>query len=150
MTACGSDADPNSPTGVGEAFAMRAVAVCQAAVDRKKAQGPFPYPDFNPTDPDESKLPEVERFLEMTVDTFSTWEREMRALGQPPSGQEAWSELLDAIATHVRLDVEQQAAAERGDTETFTRDYDEGVDTVAKLESATEAAGVPECAAVDH
>jgi hypothetical protein len=29
--------------------------VCKAATAQKKAQGPFPYPDFNPTRPDWSK-----------------------------------------------------------------------------------------------
>jgi hypothetical protein len=31
----------------------------QAALPQKNAQGPFPYPDFNPTKPDLSKLPAI-------------------------------------------------------------------------------------------
>ncbi|MGZ8640700.1 MAG: hypothetical protein ACXWYF_04505 [Actinomycetota bacterium] len=151
LAACGGESavDPQPPA-VGTAFANRAVAVCQAALARKKAQGPFPYPDFNPTQPDASKLPEIARFLTETVETFETWLDEMQALGQPSSGEAAWDDLLAAIERHVRLDVEQQAAAERGDTETFTRDYHEGVETQVELLRAAEATGVPGCADVDR
>ena len=51
----------------------------------------------------------------------------MKALGQPPSAQAAWNALLAAIERHVKLNVEQQAAAEHGDTKTFTKDYREGL-----------------------
>ena len=50
----GSDAP-----AVGAAFAKRAVAVCNDARALKDAEGPFPYPDFNPTDPDPAKFPGV-------------------------------------------------------------------------------------------
>ena len=148
MAACSSGTADTSP-GVGEAFASKTMAVCQAALAQKEAQGPFPYPTFNPSQPDPSKLPDVARFLTGTVDTFQTWLREMQGLGQPPTGQEEWASLLEAIERATRLDVEQQAAAERGDTETFTKDYYAGVETQDQLALAAEAAGVPECSAVD-
>jgi hypothetical protein len=85
-----------------------------------------------------------------TVDTFETWLRQMQALGQPPTGQAAWADLLKAIASYVRLDVEQVAAAQRGDSQTFTKDYYEGQKTQGELLRAADAAGVPECAAVDR
>jgi hypothetical protein len=125
------------------------VAVFQAALARNKAQGPFPYPDFNPTQPDASKLPDIARYLAETVAAYGRWLDQMRALGQPPSGQDAWNDLLAAIERHVQLDIEQQAAAEHGDTETFTRDYQEGGDTQAVFRAA-EAAGIPECEGVDR
>ena len=136
--------------GVGVAFAQKAVAVCRAAVTRKDAQGPFPYPDFNPTDPDASKLPDIARFLTGSVEIYTTWLDQMKALGQPPSAQAAWNALLAAIERHVKLNVEQQAAAEHGDTKTFTKDYREGLQARTDLTRAAGAAGVPECAAVDR
>lgn len=151
LAACGGGgAVGQQEPAVGAAFAAKAVAVCKAALAQKDAQGPFPYPDFNPTHPDASKLPDIARFLTGSVETFGTWLHAMQALGQPPSGQAAWNDLLAAIERHVQLDVEQQAAAERGDTETFTRDYHEGGDTQAELFHAAEAAGVPECEDVDR
>jgi hypothetical protein len=151
LAACGGGnaVEPQQP-GVGAAFAKKAVAVCQAAVARKDAQGPFPYPDFNPTEPDASKLPDIARFLTGSVVTYGTWLDQMKALGQPPSAQAAWSDLLAAIERHVQLDVEQQAAAEHGDTETFTKDYHDGLETRTELTRAAGAAGVPECADVDR
>ena len=49
----------------------------------KRAQGPFPYPDFNPTAPDPSKLPLIAPFSVETAVTFQTWLSEMKALASP-------------------------------------------------------------------
>ena len=149
-TACSGDTSSEQQPDVGDAFATKAVAVCNAALAQKKAQGPFPYPDFNPTAPDPSKLPLIAPFLAETAVTFQTWLSEMKALGQPPSGQEAWGDLVSAVASHARIATEQAAAAKSGDIETFKSDYHEGTDTQDVLLSAANAAGVPECAAVDR
>ena len=87
FVACSSGSDRPA---VGAAFARRAVAACNHARALKDAEGPFPYPDFNPTDPDPTKFPGVADALMKTDVTFTTWLEEMRALGEPPSGNEAW------------------------------------------------------------
>jgi hypothetical protein len=99
---------------VGAAFARRAVSACNDAKALKDAQGPFPYPDFNPTEPDPTKFPGVADALMKTDVTFTTWLEEMRALGEPPSGNEAWAALLDAIKAHVRINRDQINAAREG------------------------------------
>jgi hypothetical protein len=72
MAACGSGTAGSSPPAVGAAFASRTVAVCHAAFAQKKAV-PFPYPDFNPTQPDTSKLPGVARYeATNTVPAYTT------------------------------------------------------------------------------
>lgn len=142
--------DGGTEPAVGAPFATEAIAVCDAALAQKQAQGEFPYPDFNPTDPDPSTLPLIAPFLLETAVTFQTWEREMQALGQPPSGKEPWADLVDAVPDHARIATEQAAAAEKGDIETFIDDYHQGRDTQPVLLSAANAAGVPECAAVDR
>jgi hypothetical protein len=149
FVACSSGGG-NAAPAVGSAFARRAVAVCREIKELKDAEGPFPYPNFNPTQPDASKFPEVADALEKTDATFTAWLADMRALGQPPSGRDAWSELLAAIATHVRINRDQIAAAREGDSERFASDYEEGVETQAKLLDAATEAGVPECAEVDR
>jgi hypothetical protein len=123
------------------------VTVCRAALGRKKAQGSFPYLDFNPTRPDRSKLPGVARFEAKTVKIYETWQREMRALGQPPTGRAAWADVLRALDSHLRIIVEQQAAARRGDSKTFTNDYYEGNKAQDEIQRGARAAGVPVCAA---
>ena len=151
MVACGNGAanDASAPA-VGSAFRGRAVAVCQAALEMKKAQGPFPYPDFNPTQPDPSTLRKIAPFLAKTATTFDTWQREMTALGQPPSGKAAWADLVQAVEAHARIDAEQALAAQRGDLETFTKDYREGTAAQGAVLRAANGAGVPECAEVDR
>lgn len=140
---------PGEPA-VGAAFASRALAVCQHAFELKEAEGPFPFPDFNPTKPDPVILPQVVPALRETDVTFRTWLSEMKALGDPPSGRTAWTDLLAAIESHVAINADQIAAAERGDGATFAADYDRGVATQAALLRAAEAAGVPDCAKVDR
>jgi hypothetical protein len=158
-TACGGDDDPaatsagdSSPSqpAVGAPFAAKAVAVCEAALAQKQAQGEFPLPEFNPTDPDPSKLPVIAPFLAETAVTFESWQSEMEALGEPPSGRDPWEDLVGAVSEHARIASEQAEAAASGDVETFVADYHQGTDTQPVLLSAANAAGVPECAAVDR
>jgi hypothetical protein len=132
VAACGSSSSASPPPAVGAAFATRAVAACHAAYAQKKAVA-FPYPNFNPTQPDASKFPGIAQYeAAHTVPAYKAWLREMQALGQPPTGQAAWADLLTAIGA------------------TFVKDYYEGAKTQADLLSAAGAAGVPECASVDR
>ena len=146
LVACSTSDGP----AVGAAFAKRAVAACNDARALKDAQGPFPYPDFNPTDPNPATFPGVADALMKTDVTFTTWLEDLRALGEPPSGNEAWAALLDAIEAHVRINRDQIDAARQGDTERFAADYDEGVATQEAVLNAATDAGVPECAKVDR
>lgn len=149
MGAFGSSACGSQPS-IGATFASRAVAVCHAAYAQKKAVA-FPYPTFNPTQPDTSTFPTIARYEALhTVPAYKAWLADMQALGPPPTGRAAWADLLAAIASHVRSASEQQAAAQRGDAQTFIKDYYEGAQTQRDLLSAADAAGVPECAAVDR
>ena len=50
----------------------------------------------------------------------------------------------------MRIATEQHAAAARRDSDTFTKDYEEGTKTQDELLQAATAAGVPDCAAVDR
>jgi hypothetical protein len=149
-TACGGGSSSGSDAAVPASFRSKALAVCKIATAQKKALGPFPYPDFNPTRPDWSKYPGVARALTQTPVLFRTWQRNMQALGEPSTGRPAWDDLLAAIAAHVRIATEQQAAAARHDSDTFTKDYYEGSDTVKEVLRASGAAGVPACADMDR
>ena len=139
-----------SEPGVGQAFANKAVVVCKAARAQKTAEGPFPYPNFNPTKPDKSEFPGVAQYLMKTLNTYRTWLGQMQALGEPPSGKSYWDDLLRAIASHVELNVDQIAAAQAGDSQTFSNDYYKGAKTQDALLHAANDAGVPACAAVDR
>jgi hypothetical protein len=113
---------------------------------RKKEKGPFPFPDFNPTKPDLSNLPAIATSEAKTVTIFEAWPAKMQALGQPPTGQAAWADVMRALESHVRIIEEQQAAAENSDGQTFTKDYYEGHKAQDQMEKAADAAGIPVCA----
>jgi len=151
MAGCGRGSESGSGApAVGAAFANRAEAVCRDTVTLKDAQRPFPFPDFNPSQPDVSKLPIIAPFLEETVHTFSTWLQDLQALGDPPSGKEAWADVLKDVQSHVRIATEQQKAAEQSDVQTFVRDFEEGSAVQDDMLQAANAAGVPGCAEVDR
>jgi hypothetical protein len=149
MAACGGG--PGGSTNVVPAdFATKALAVCQHAHDLKVAQGPFPVPSFNPTNPDAGMFPQVAAALRKTAMTWESWLAGMKALGLPSTGQAPWADLVAAVQRHVDLNADQIAAAERGDLATFSGDYDKGVRTQADLLRAATAAGVAACAEVDR
>ena len=137
-------------SAVGAEFAAKAIAACEHAKSMKDAQGEFPVASFDPANPDASKFPVVAAFLKKTDATFRGWLSEMQALGTPPGGSSAWSDLLAAIQSHVDLNAEQITAAENGDTATFAADFAEGAVTQAALLKAAIAAGVADCANVDR
>ena len=149
-TACGGSAGSSHRDALDAGFARRAAAVCRSALADKRAEGPFPYPDFNPTQPDPARLADVADFLGKTATTFATWHERMLTLGEPRRGAEAWHRLLGAINTHVVLTRDQIDAARTGDASRFAEDYARGVDTQDRLLAAANAAGVPRCADVDR
>jgi hypothetical protein len=138
-----------TPSGVGESFATRAMSVCQTALEAKRAWSAFPAADFDPNHPDPEAFPEVATWLEGEVTpTFEAWLDGLTALGTPPSGQPAWSDVLSAIDTIVDLNADQVRAAKSADTEGFVEAKDRLGAVQSELERATAAAGVPTCADV--
>jgi hypothetical protein len=145
-----SGAASANPTVLGADFAARALAACSAAHVMKQAEGPFPFPDFNPTRPDTARLPAVADYLEKTAATYTSWSAAMVALGQPTGGNAAWAALLAAVDQHGQLTRDQIDAARKGDTARFAADYDTGAKTQAALLQAAQDAGIPDCAVVDR
>jgi hypothetical protein len=146
---CGGSAHTASPA-VGSQFQHKALAVCRAALTQKHAEGPFPYPDFNPSQPDPSELPGVAPFFTKAIATYATWLHRMQALGQPPGGRAAWANLLKAIGVQLHLHQDQRAAALRGDTATFSSDYQKGFKAIDDLQRAADAGGVSAWGPVDR
>jgi hypothetical protein len=149
LTACSSDTSTQASPAVGQAFAARATAVCQSALESKQGWSAFPVPDFDPTHPDPSAFPEVAVWLEDQVTpTFEAWLGGLRALGSPPTGRQAWIDVIAAVERIVRGNEDQVAAAKAGDTEAFVAATDDLRSTQIELERATAAAGVTRCAEV--
>ena len=147
--ACGGSSHPASPA-VGSTFQRQALAACRSALAQKHAEGSFPYPDFNPAHPNPAQFPAVARFFGKAITTYSTWLQRMQALGRPPGGRTAWGDLLTAIRVQLHLHEDQRAAALRGDTATFSADYQKGFKAIDDLQRAADTAGVPACGLVDR
>jgi hypothetical protein len=149
LTACGAEATTQSPPAVGQAFAAHATAVCQRALEAKQAWSAFPVPDFDPIHPDPSAFPKVGVWLQDQVaPTFDAWLDGLGAIGQPPTGRQAWSDLLTAVDQIVQHNSDQVAAAKAGNTNRFIAATNGLEETQVELEQATAAAGVTKCAEV--
>ena len=97
LGACSGEPEGQTPSGVGESFAARAIAVCRTALESKQAWSVFPAADFDPNQPDPSDFPGRAAWLEDEVaPTFEAWLDGLTAFGAPPSGQESWGEVLSA------------------------------------------------------
>jgi len=60
------------------------------------------------------------------------------------------ADLLKAIQVQLHLHQDQRAAALRGDTATFSSDYQKGFKAIDDLQRAADAAGVSACGSVDR
>ncbi len=149
VAGCGSDSASEASTGVGHEFGRQALEVCQTALEAKRGWKPFPVADFDPTEPDSSQFPKVSAWLvEEVTPTFVAWADGLNGLGQPPSGQEAWDEVVEGVEKIVQLNADQVAAANGGDAAAFAAATGSLRATQDELVAATKAAGVPECADV--
>ncbi|MEO8476972.1 MAG: hypothetical protein ABI572_07955 [Actinomycetota bacterium] len=136
-------------SGVGDAFAARALSVCESAIESKDDWSALPAPDFDPNHPDPSAFPEVGTWLEDEVGpTFDAWRDDLTALGTPPTGREAWTDVLNAVGAIAQLNADQVAAAKSDDADAFVEATNGLHDVQPQLERATAAAGVAGCAEV--
>ena len=142
--------DPSgAATTVGQGFADRALAACASALEQKQTWPPFPASDFDPEHPDAGKLPQVGAWLEEGAGvTFTRWLESLKALGQPPTGGDAWADVLTSVERIKELNEQQIAAAGRRDTEAFAQATSELGAEQPRLVRATDAAGVSACADV--
>ena len=135
--------------GVGEAFATQALSVCASAQKSKDGWNAFPATGFNPSEPDTSDFPEVAAWLEEEVTpTFNAWLEGLTALGTPPSGREAWAEVLTAVTRIADLNMSQVDAAKAQDSDAFAEATHALGDVQPELERASAEAGVAKCAEV--
>lgn len=145
----GGTGSTDSEPGVGSDFAAKARSACDAALKDKQTWTAFPVPDFNPTDPEPSAFPKVATWLEHEVaPTFKTWHDSLVALGDPPTDQQAWKDVIAAIATIEQGNKNQISAANANDPDAFKAATQTMKDAQTDLVAATDDAGVPTCAEV--
>lgn len=148
LAGCGGDAGRRA-TGVGDEFASKALAVCEAALENKHDWQPFPVADFDPSDPDASKFPEVSTWLaDQVAPTFQMWLRGLQALGMPPTARPDWNAVLAAVEKIEQLNSDQITAANERDAGAFAAAHSALAATQDELVAASEKAGVADCADV--
>jgi hypothetical protein len=117
-------------------FIRRADAACHATERKVQALGSFPFPDFDPFQPDPQELPKVGQFFNDPArrDLPSGLLTKLERMGRPPAGNRAWKNLLEARSTMLAEEKKQTKAALANDAPTFvktvyqlSRDYNEVV-----------------------
>jgi hypothetical protein len=130
---------------VDPTFKARAVAVCKTVGDELRAQGSFPFPAFDAEHPDVSELPAVAAYEAKTVATERSWLAQLRTLGQPASGESAWTIFLARIDNDVKETAAQQVAARRGDGAAFTETFHELTSEGLSNDQIAAQVGLPSC-----
>ena len=148
LAGCGGNSDKQA-TGVGDEFAARRSRCARRRSTSKHDWQPFPVADFDPSDPDASKFPEVSTWLaEQVAPTFDMWLSGLQALGTPPTAAEDWNAVLAAVEKIDQLNSDQIAAANKHDADAFAA-ANAALDAIQpKLVDASEKAGVADCADV--
>jgi hypothetical protein len=98
-------------SGVDSAFRAKAAAICDAAGQALRAEGAFPFPTFDPTQPDPTKFPAIAAYEAKTVAAIRTWQAALHTLGQPSAGSGAWSTFLGYVDRSTTSTTAQQRAA---------------------------------------
>jgi hypothetical protein len=145
----GSSAASSKADSVGPTFAARALSVCATAQKSKRAWSKLSATDFNPKQPNVQQLPQVAAWLhDQVAPTFDAWLHDLTALGEPPTGQAAWTQVLALVAKIDNLNKAQIDAGQAGKASAFA-DATNGLEQAQpQLVKATKAAGVGRCAEV--
>jgi hypothetical protein len=102
---------PSASSQLDAAFIARANAVCaRANVATEKAQGKFPYSNFDPLHPDPKLLPKLGAFLASSQAIAARVPGELQALGDPQRNVALWHQML-ALLRQSRTIAHQQVAA---------------------------------------
>jgi len=149
LVGCSDSGPARHGERVGDAFATQALRVCASAQRSKDRWSAFPITDFDPSEPKSSDFPEVAAWLEGEVaPTFHDWLGGLTALGTPPTGRQAWAEVLAAVTRIADLNMSQVAAAKAQDADAFAEATHALGDVQPELERAAGEAGVVKCAEV--
>ena len=86
-------------------------------------RGTFPFPAFDPTQPDPTKFPAIAAYEAKTDAAMRTWQAALHALGQPRTGSGVWTRFLGFVDRNVTSEIAQHRAAQRHESAAFTQTY---------------------------
>jgi hypothetical protein len=137
---------PTVPAGpLDEVFKAKADIACRAVGAELRAQGAFPFPDFDPDHPDRSRFAQIAAYEAQTVAAEQDWQLRMHAIGTPTTGGAAWAALLRVVDRAVTLTAAQQQAAAHGDATAFSKSFHDLTNASTDGTQTALAAGLPTC-----
>ncbi|HVC14699.1 MAG TPA: hypothetical protein VND62_07545 [Acidimicrobiales bacterium] len=107
----------------------------------------FPYPNFNPTNPQPSLLMKVGKYFDKGVRVWESVPRKLRALGVPGKGETTWRRLRTLARRVESLAVAQARMATAGNAKGFTEDVRKLTAVTQTLNQAAHAGGFSESSA---
>jgi hypothetical protein len=144
LSGCGGAKHP-PPAQINAAFKAKVSPLCTAASIALKAQGPFPYPSFDPSHPDVTDLPGIAAYEAKTVATEKAWQSQLQALGKPSAGGARWKRYLSTVTRFVKETTAQQAAAQANTAAAFTSTYKKLSSEKKTNDKAGQRIGLPSC-----
>jgi hypothetical protein len=132
-------------SGIDPAFRAKAAAICDTAGQALRAEGAFPFPTFDPTQPDPTKFPAIAAYENKTVANIRTWQAALHALGQPTAGSGVWTTLLGFVDRSATSTIAQQRAAQLRESAAFTQTYRDLSGQAPAGRRAAAAAGLATC-----
>jgi hypothetical protein len=140
-----TQAPPPASGFVDSGFRAKVAATCKAAGSTLKAQGPFPFPTFDPEHPLVTDLGAIGAYESKTVTALQAWQQALHALGTPTAGSGAWSTFLTAVDRNLASTIDQQRAAKQGDSTAFTKTYHDLTSHAQTDTQSAAAIGLPSC-----
>ena len=127
------------------AFTAKLVGWCdQELAQLKKINGTtFPYPNFDPANPDPKLLPEVGQFYAKDQPLDDALPGQLSALGQPKSGAQTWRAMNSLLVSTARASVTSFRAAEAGQVSQWKSAGAELTSDYSSLVTMGTQAGVP-------
>jgi hypothetical protein len=124
-------------------FVAKTNAACAgiSASFRKVGEVKFPYPNFDPTNPQPSLLKKVGEYFEEGVGAWEAVPRKLRALGMPAKGASTWKKVRADADRFESLAVIQARAATAGEAKAFVAAVRKLTGVTKKLDSAALAGG---------
>ena len=126
-------------------FRTRVAATCKAAGNALHAEGPFPFPTFDPQHPTVADLPTIARYEAKTVAALRAWQTASHTLGQPITGSLAWTSY--SVGSQPKCDEHDRTTARcpKRDTAAFTQTYRDLSSRGPAGAQAASAIGLPTC-----
>lgn len=134
---------------ISPSFVAKANAACAgfSASFHKAGEVKFPYPNFDPTNPQPSLLKKVGEFFDKGIRAWHAVPKKLRSLGIPDKGATTWRRVRALADRSESLAVAQARLAMAGNAKGFAADVRKLTAVTQNLNQAAHAGGFGESSA---